>query len=713
MRKKGTVKQGKRDAEPITDTQVLRVLSSARRPVGIDELGDVFGRGRPGRRDIMRHLRSLIAKGRVTELKNKRFGLTREMDLLSGTLWCTRGGNAFVIPDSGDEKDVFVSSRNLNHAVHGDRVTVRLDHYRGKLEGKVIRILERKSSIIIGFTKIADNMIYVIPEDFRYQTKYLVSRPRREVRDGELVVARVTAFPGEKVEPECAITRVLGDLTSVAAIGRFIEYKHSLSRRFPKHAEDEARSAVTSLTQKGRSDQRDLGFVTIDGKNARDFDDAVAIERGRSGFTLHVAIADVSHFVKTGSLLDQEAGKRGMSVYFPDRVLPMLPKTLSNGICSLNPLEDRYTVTATIEFDRNGVVLGASFRPSLIRSAMRLTYEAVEKAVVENDGKTRQKIEPCLAALTDMAELAGLITCTREKRGSIDFDLPEPEVILDIKGGIRQIVRSRRLYSHRIIEEFMIAANEAVARYLEAKNVPALFRVHEPPEREKLRDFERLLQGLGIGHRKTDTSQALQDVLSTVKDTNYEFIVNRVLLRSMKQARYFSRNKGHYGLASGSYLHFTSPIRRYPDLVCHRILKAALDGRQPVYDEEQLAAMAGHLSERERLVMEAERELEDRIRILYMKDRVGDVFEGVISHVTSFGFFVELSEVFVEGLVLISSLGDDYYRFEEERFRITGRRTRKTYRVGDAVTIRVVMADVATNRLHFEVAAGGGADKKL
>ncbi|OPX99263.1 MAG: Ribonuclease R [Syntrophorhabdus sp. PtaB.Bin047] len=708
MRKKETVKRRRRDTGPITDTQVLRVLSSARRPVGIDELEEILGRDRSGRRDIMRLLHSLMAKGRVTELKNKRFGLTREMDLLSGTLWCTRGGNAFVIPDTEGDKDVFVSSRNLNHAVHGDRVTIRLDHYRGRLEGKVIRIIERKSNVIIGFTKLSDNRLYVIPEDYRYQTEYLVSQPRRQVHDGELVVARVTAFPGEKIEPECTITKVLGDLTSVAAIGRFVEYKHSLSRRFPKHAEDEARLAVAALTQRGRADQRDLGFVTIDGKNARDFDDAVAIERGAAGFTLHVAIADVSHYVRPGSLLDQEGSKRGMSIYFPDRVLPMLPKTLSNGICSLNPLEDRYTVTVTIEFDRNGRALGASFRPSLIRSTMRLTYEAVEKAVVENDRKTRRKLEPCLAALTDMAELAGLITSTREKRGSIDFDLPEPEVVLDIKGGIRQIVRSPRLYSHRIIEEFMISANEAVARYFNAKNIPALFRVHEPPERDKLRDFERLLQGLGIGHGKTGTPRGLQDVLSSVKDTNYEFIVNRVLLRSMKQARYFPRNKGHYGLASDSYLHFTSPIRRYPDLVCHRILKGALAGRPPVYNEDELAAMAGRLSERERLVMEAERELEDRIRILYMKDRVGEVLEGVISHVTSFGFFVELSEVFVEGLVLISSLGDDYYRFEEERFRIMGRRTRKSYRVGDTVTIRVVMADVSSNRLHFEVATDAG-----
>jgi len=311
-----------------------------------------------------------------------------------------------------------------------------------------------------------------------------------------------------------------------------------------------------------------------------------------------------------------------------------------------------------------------------------------------------------LPDLEAMAELAGAITCIREGRGSIDFDLPEPEVILDIEGGISQIIRAERLYSHRIIEEFMISANEAVARFFEERGISALFRVHEPPEKEKLRDLERLLQSLGIGYKKTGTAGALQNVLASVCGTNYEFIVNRVMLRSVKQARYSANNQGHFGLASESYLHFTSPIRRYPDLVCHRILKNVLAGaKTPVYTDEQLAAMANHLSERERLVMDAERELEDRIRILYMKDKVGETFEGVISHVTSFGFFVELTGVFVEVLVLISSLTDDYYRFEEERYRIFGMRTRKSFRIGDPITVKVVLADVTSNRLHLEVYA--------
>lgn len=684
---------------------MLRIFRNSRRPVGIDELESIFGGRRLKRRDIMKVINSLVEKGRVIELKNKRFGLTREMNLVSGILWCTRSGNGFVIPDTEGERDVFVSSRNFNNAVHGDRVAVRLDHYRGgKPEGKIIRIISRKSNTIIGFTKLYDNTLYIIPEDYRYNIEYRVARQDHSVPDGQLAVAKITAFPGEKPEPECRITRIIGELHSLSAITKFIEYKHALPRRFPRDVETEAAGITSDISAAGRKDLRDLAFVTIDGQNARDFDDAVAIERSSTGFILHVAIADVSHYVRKGSPLDAEASKRSTSIYFPDRVLPMLPKALSNGICSLNPREDRYTVTASIRFDRQGKVTGSSFFPSVIRSQMRLTYESVEMATVHSDPKTRKKLAQCLPCLEDMAELAGLITCVREKRGSIDFDLPEPQVILDIEGGISRIIRAERLTSHRIIEEFMVSANEAVAQFFEERCLPALFRVHEPPEREKLKDFERLLQGLGIRYRKMGTAGALQDVLSTVCGTQYEFIVNRVLLRSMKQARYSAKNHGHFGLASESYLHFTSPIRRYPDLVCHRILKNALAGRkEPVYTEEELTTLANHVSERERLVMDAERELEDRIRILYMKDKLGETYKGVISHVTSFGFFVELTEVFVEGLVLISSLLDDYYHFEEERYRITGARTRKTYRIGDLVTIRVILANVTASKLQFEI----------
>jgi len=303
-----------------------------------------------------------------------------------------------------------------------------------------------------------------------------------------------------------------------------------------------------------------------------------------------------------------------------------------------------------------------------------------------------------------MGELATLLSTKREKRGSLDFDLPEPDVILDIEGVIQDILRAERLFSHRIIEEFMIAANEAVANFLTENKVNTMYRIHESPDSEKLKDLERLLQALSIGYKRSGKDiKGLQEVLRNVEGTNYEFLVNRVLLRSMKQARYASQNKGHFGLASDCYLHFTSPIRRYPDLVCHRALKSLISDGGKRYGDKELQAMANYLSERERLAMEAERDIEDRIRVLFMKDRIGDEYEGIISHITSFGFFVELLDVFVEGLVLLNSLYDDYYHFDEERFRLVGRKTRKIYRVGDKIKVRVALADVEKNQLHFHL----------
>ena len=340
------------------------------------------------------------------------------------------------------------------------------------------------------------------------------------------------------------------------------------------------------------------------------------VEKSRKGYALYVSIADVSHYVPQDSPLDREAYERGTSIYFPGKVLPMLPEKLSNGICSLRPGEDRLTVTAMMEFAKNGEVIRTAFYKSIIRSAARLTYTQVENAIVKKDRQTRKEIKPLLPMLTNMADLARLLAGRREEKGSLDFDLPEPEVMLDIEGGIKDILRAERLFSHRIIEEFMIAANEAVARFLSDRAMPAVYRIHESPEKEKLRDLEKLLDTFSVPHRgNMKDIKILRAILDTVKDKDYEFLVNRVLLRSMKQARYSPANKGHFGLASDCYLHFTSPIRRYPDLICHRALKGALTGGPAYKTGKELDAMAAHLSERERVAMDAERELEDRIRV--------------------------------------------------------------------------------------------------
>jgi ribonuclease R len=387
----------------------------------------------------------------------------------------------------------------------------------------------------------------------------------------------------------------------------------------------------------------------------------------------------------------------------------MLPKILSNVMCSLNPNEERLAMTAKMTFSKDGTLTRTSFCKSLIKSAMRLTYTKVEKVLIHKDKKTRNDLKTVMPELELMKELAQILAEKRNRRGSLDFDLPEPEVILDIEGGVKGIVRSERLFAHRIIEEFMIAANEAVAQYLFKNKIPAIYRIHEHPDREKLIDFERLLQNLPVDHKKVNgTTGYLQSLLKSVSGSQYEFLINKTLLKSMKQAKYSASNKGHFGLASDCYLHFTSPIRRYPDLVCHRVLKHALANyargdKSGLFPEQELDRMAIHLSERERVAMEAERELEDRIKVFFMKDKLGEVYEGIVSHITSFGFFVELLDFFVEGLVLLSELHDDYYIFQEDKFRLMGRRTKKTYRIGDKVKVKVALADVEQNRLHFSL----------
>lgn len=698
MRKKSVILSLNRDS-------LLKTFKQAKRPLGLGDLQLVFNLRKGDKKSVKNLLRELMREGLIVRLKNNRFGIPQEMNLETGTLWCTRSGNGFVVPDNEKERDIFIPARYMKSAFHGDKVVARVEHAaRGRKEGKIIKIAQRKMHNVVGFVKISRSNVVLVPEDERISYHFVITgAAKRKLKDGDLVAARVTGFPDEGRLPECRILKTFIGLSTVESISQFVGYKHNLPIRFKKGVESDAQAVEFQIPPEDRLDLRNIPHVTIDGEFAMDFDDAIFVEKGRKGYTLYVSIADVSHYVTKDSPLDQEAFERGTSIYFPGRVIPMLPKALSNGICSLNPLEDRLTLTVILQFDRKGDVVDASFHKSIIRSAMRLTYTKVEEALVKKDRKTRGELKPVLSMLKRASELAVLLSGKREQRGSLDFDLPEPEVLLDIEGGIKDIVRAERLFSHRIIEEFMIAANEAVARFLTERKAPALYRIHEEPEREKLRDLEKLLDTFAVAHRKNMKEiRVLREVLDSVRGKEYEFLINRVLLRSMKQARYAPQDRGHFGLASESYLHFTSPIRRYPDLVCHRTLKSVLEGGQHAYKtEKDLEPMANHLSERERVAMDAERELEDRIRVLFMKDKIGDEYEGIITHITSYGIFVEPFDVFVEGIVLLSELYDDYYQFQEEKYRLLGRRTRKIYRIGDRVRIRVVLADVEKNLLHF------------
>jgi ribonuclease R len=690
--------------ERFSEDGILQLFKRKRRPLSTEDLRRVLDVQKSEKKQIKRVLKELVRAGQLVRIRENRFGIPSEMNLEIGTLWCTKSGNGFVIPDKEGHKDVFVPARHIKTAMHGDKVVVRVEHTARHLrEGRIVKVAQRRSKNVIGFLRLHKELMFLVPEDERLLSHFLVSSYKKDeqLEDGALVAARITRFPEEGGDPECAIIKTFKGLSGVKSIAQFIVYKHNLPGRFKKQTDAEAR-ATEDISAQGRLDLRSFKHVTIDGEFAKDFDDAVFVQKARNRFVLHVSIADVSHYVRPSSSMDEEAYARGTSIYFPNSVIPMLPKELSNGICSLNPHEERLTLTARLEYDNSGNLLETSFHEAIIKSAKRLTYRKVEDVLVKREEAARADLRDLLPELESMHELAGILKQRRDASGGLDFDLPEPEVILDMEGGIKDILRSERLLSQSIIEEFMIAANEAVAIFIEGHKVPSIYRIHEPPEREKLHDFQKLLHTLSIEYRKDSKGQMpLQSILRQVQNKDYEFLINRILLRSMKQAKYSALNKGHFGLALASYTHFTSPIRRYPDLICHRVLKSIIDGGRPPYSEQELEKKSAHLSDRERVAMEAERELEDRVRILFMKERVGEEYEGVISHITSYGFFVELFDVFVEGIVLLSSLYDDYYAFQEDRFRLIGRRTRKIYRIGDHVRVRIVTADVETNRLHF------------
>lgn len=652
----------------------------------------------------------MVQDGNLVLLEEGRYGLPKVMNLVVGRLQLIPGGFGFVIPEEKGMEDVFIPGRKLKNAVHGDRVVVRLEHgLRGRRpEGRVIRILERKTQYIVGAFSKGRGACYVIPEDERFPFEVIVSpKDKAGAQSEEVVVAEITDFPPGRRNPEGRIIKVLGNPENMSVQTQMVIYKHGLIQDFSLEAEQQARhlrSKVLPRLAKGREDLRGLLTVTIDGEQAKDFDDAVSIEKDRHDYKLYVSIADISHYVPTGSPLDEDAYKRGNSVYFPGFVIPMFPSILSDHLGSLKPQVDRLACTVFLRFDHQGEIRERRFFRSVIHSDARLTYTEVKGILVDRDRSLRRKYKPLLKSLEWMAELSQRLTENRRQRGSIDFDLPEPEIMLSVQGTLEDIVRRERNLAHQIIEEFMIAANEAVAGYVSERNIPCLYRVHEEPETEKVRNFINFAYSLGlpITFPEKMTPRWFQQVLGFVEGKPTEYIVNTLLLRSMKQAIYAAENSGHFGLASASYTHFTSPIRRYPDLVVHRILQHTLEGNTtPLYSVAQLSEIGRHVSVQERLAMEAEREMVDRLRVRFMADKVGEDYDGIISAVTSFGFFVELREIFVEGVVRLVDLADDYYYYEEEYHRLVGRRKKQVFQIGDFVRVQVAKVDVARRHINF------------
>jgi len=693
----------------ISVQQLLELMKEEDRPLLLREILRRLGLEKEQRQKAREYLRDLVDEGKVVRIRGNRYGLPSKMNLIVGRVKAHPDGYGFVIPETEGEEDIFISSRNLKEAMHGDRVVARIESIRKKgKEGSVIRILERKTRKVVGKFMRAKNYSYIIPEDERIlQEVFIPEGETKKARPNQIVVAEITQYPTERARPEGRITHILGYPDDPEVEPQIIIHKYDLPYRFTSAALKEAQNlppASSSHETKGRIDLRGIPTFTIDGENARDFDDAVSIERERDGgVKLYVSISDVSHYVREETTLDNEAYLRGTSVYFPDRAIPMFPTELSNEICCLHPRVDRLTLTAELRYDENGERRGVQFYPSVIRSNERLTYTLVRKILVDGDSELKRKFKHLLPSLELMADLCQKLRRRRTERGAIDFDLPEPEVILNLQGEAEDIIRAERNLAHQIIEEFMIAANEAVAHFMEEKGFPFIYRIHEPPKKEAIDEFRRFISHLGYKMKKDSdhSPKEFQRVLSDIRGRPEERVVNQILLRSMKWAKYSAKNLGHFGLASDGYTHFTSPIRRYPDLIVHRLLKRVLSEKDVKIPEEVLANKAEYLSERERVAMEAEREILNRYRVRFMKDKTGEEFEGIISGVAAFGFFVELKDIFVDGLVRMTSLHDDYYQYHEKRYCLVGERTHKTFRIGDEVRVRVDRVDVERRHIDF------------
>jgi ribonuclease R len=659
---------------------------------------------------VDRTVEQLVARGDLISLKGGRFGLAEKMDLVVGDLSVHPDGFGFVTPESGGQ-DIYLTGVNLKEAWHGDRVVVRIEGRRGRRrEGRVIRILERRVREVIGLLGQSAETYYVEPEEERLLFNLVIAPGGLgEAQPGDMVRARVLHYPTAHLNPQGEVIEVLGAVEDAAVQTRMVILKYGLPDAFPPEVLAEARAVPEGLDPKaltGRLDLRELPLVTIDGESARDFDDGVCVVKKPGGhFTLYVAIADVSHYVAPGSAMDLEAQMRGTSIYFPQRAVHMLPERLATNICSLRPDADRLAVAVILEYDRQGRLKKSRFARAVVRNQARLTYRLVQRLLTAKDRPLLDLYRPFLKMLQWMAELCLLLWERRGERGSLLMSIPEAEVVLDEKGWPVDVLRVDHLVAHQIIEEFMIAANEAVATYL---GEPSLFRVHERPDPAKIAAFRAFLKSLDFSLPKDAgrNPRVLKEFLEEVRQTPLAPMVQLMLLRSLKQARYAGENLGHYGLATDWYTHFTSPIRRYPDLEVHRLLLARLAGKKPPFSlkPEDLEAQARRLSQRERLAIEAEREMLSRMQVRCLAHRVGETFSGRITGVNAFGFFVSLDELYAEGLVRLVDLPDDYYRYQETQQRLVGRRTRRAFRLGDEVAVKVAHVDLKRRHVNLVLA---------
>jgi ribonuclease R len=695
---------------------ILQLIEHAGKPLRREEIAEAFTLATMDQQEALRRrLRAMERDGQLLFNRGKKYCLVNNEDLIAGRILGHADGFGFLKPDDGSD-DLFLSPREMNSLLHNDRALVRIAGVdkKGRREGAVVEILQRNTHQVVGRLYKEDGFTYVVPDNKNIAQTILVQKGGAgKAKHGQIVVAEIVEQPTKLRQPIGKVIEVMGEHMAPGMEIEMAIRSYELPNQWPAELLDEIKplkDEVPESAKENRVDLRTIPLVTIDGEDARDFDDAVYCQKTPKGWKLLVAIADVSHYVQINSELDKEAQKRGTSVYFPERVIPMLPEILSNGLCSLNPEVDRLCMVCELYLNEQGQVIRSRFFDAVMRSHARLTYTEVAKILVEGDKKLEKKYKNLLPHLQELYALFKVMRHSREQRGAMDFDTQETRIIFGANRKIEKIVPVERNDAHKLIEEFMITANMAAARYLNSRKMPKLLRIHEGPGADKLLNLKTFLGelGLNLGGGAKPTPLDYMHLMESIKGRPDAHLIQTVLLRSMSQAVYSPEMKGHFGLALEAYAHFTSPIRRYPDLLVHRAIRHCLQGKPPetfFYGIPDMVVLGEQCSANERRADDATRDVVNWLKCEYMMDKVGEEFPGIISAVTSFGFFVELADIYVEGLIHISNLAQDYFHFDAISHQLRGERTGIIYRLGDSVKVRVTRVDLDEKKIDFELAA--------
>lgn len=698
----------------IRETIVDFMKEKLYKPMTKEELTKTFGIGKKETEEFYKVLEGMEKEGIIIKTRNDRYGLPENMNLVIGVLEGNERGYGFVVPNDSSKEDIFVAAEDLNGALHGDKVIARIIKKKEegrKEEGEIIRILERANIEVVGRFEDNKGFGFVVPDDSRINMDiYVPKSDRNGAKDNQKVVVEITRWPEKRRNPEGKIIDILGYIGEKGTDVLSIIKQYKLPEEFPQKVIESAEKIELEPSEDEILDRRDLRSMkifTIDGPDAKDFDDAVSIDKLENGnYRLGVHIADVSYYVRENSPIDKEALKRGNSVYLIDRVIPMLPEQLSNGICSLNPNVPRLTLSVFMDIDKNGVVVNHEIVESVIESKKRLVYDDVSNLLENEDEELKEEYKDIHEDLKMMEDLCYILKEKRERRGSLDFDFPEAKIVLDEKGWPIDIEEEERRIANRMIEEFMLVCNETIAEDMYWAQIPFIYRIHEDPDMEKINEFNKVIHNFGYNLKGSQEvhPKELQSLMYEIKGKKEENLISTLLLRSLKKAKYSNESESHFGLAAKCYCHFTAPIRRYADLQVHRIIRNFINGR--LNDREiqklnkKLPTIADKASVMERSAEEAEREVEDLKKTQYMSDKIGQSYKGIVSGLTHFGMFVQLENT-IEGLVHFSNFIDDYYYYDEDNFCIIGKNTQNKYRIGDEVEVVVIKADPLRKNIDF------------